>query len=165
MFHIFPTKWWIHCAYAIRQLSGSAMYSYDFHRCCNINVCIRQNSRASLVLPVPSRSRFAVHCQHSAAVQKILCAEMTDFLPRATNIHTFLCLCRVWQGKATKKEDGIKKDVAVLKISPLDCFHNHFSVASRKQVAWEGQEVMCSASALDCQLRLSILNNKTKKVI
>lgn len=149
MFQFFATKWQIHCAYAIRQLSRSAVYSYDFHRCCSTNVCIRPNSRTGLICSVSSRTRFAVRVQYSTAVQKILCAEMTDFLPEP---QTYILLVFV-QGVAVKDHRGgwwHKKDVAVLKISPLDCSQNHFFVASRKQVTWEGQEVMCRASALDC---------------
>lgn len=86
--------------------------------------------------PVSSRSRFAVHVQHSAAVQEILGAEMTDLLPRATVTHS--CVCAGCGRKGHWGGRWHKKEVAVLRISPLDCFHNHFSVAFESR--WLGKD-------------------------
>lgn len=93
----------------------------------------------------------------------------SDRFPSHRQTDTFFpCLCRVWQGKATKEEDDIKEMLLFLEHLLWAIFHSHFCVASRKKVAGAGQEVTCAASVdcaqvLDRRLSLSILLYQTKK--
>lgn len=71
-----------------RQVLRTVIQDCDFHRCCELNVCIRQNSSGNLVCPVSSISRFKVPVHHSTNVEKIWCTEVTYFLPTAKLIHS-----------------------------------------------------------------------------